>query len=152
MLLSVKTRKRIEDSFVGMKGKKHSEETRKKMSLAKLGWVGGMKGRKHSVDSKKKIGDSNRGEKSGRWKGGTTPVNKIIRSSGKYKEWRIAVLQRDNWTCVLCFKYGGDLHADHIRPFALYPELRFEITNGRTLCVECHKNTPTYGSKKKVVF
>lgn len=46
-----------------------------------------------------------------------------------------------NKTC----KKSLPLHADNIKPFALYPELRFEVTNGRTLCIPCHKKTGTYG-------
>lgn len=30
-----------------------------------------------------------------------------------------------------------------------FPELRFELSNGRTLCVECHQKTDTYGEKAK---
>lgn len=79
---------------------------------------------------------------------GQTPINKVIRKSVKYKAWRTLVFERDNYICQFCGIYGVYLHADHIKPFALYPELRFEIFNGRTLCVPCHKQTPTYGRTK----
>lgn len=75
--------------------------------------------------------------------------NRSIRYSKPIKEWRKAVFQRDDYTCQLCNKRGGVLNADHIKPFAEYPELRLELSNGRTLCIECHKKTPTWGVKKK---
>lgn len=89
------------------------------------------------------------GEKSFNWKGGKTPKDKNIRNSLEYNLWRKAVYERDNYTCVWCGKRGVKLNADHIKPFSLYPELRFAIDNGRTLCVKCHKTTDTYGSKSK---
>jgi len=61
------------------------------------------------------------------------------------REWRIAVFERDNYTCQLCGVRGGRLQADHIKPFKAFPELRHDLSNGRTLCVPCHKTTPTYG-------
>ena len=78
------------------------------------------------------------------WKGGITPLNQKIRGSVEYRLWRESVFKRDKYTCVWCGEVGGKLNADHIKPFAYYPELRFAIDNGRTLCVECHKTTESY--------
>lgn len=83
---------------------------------------------------------------------GKRTANKVIRQSTEYKKWRLSVFERDNYTCVECgdHNYEGrgktvELHADHIKPFALFPDLRFDINNGRTLCKPCHLNTGTYG-------
>jgi hypothetical protein len=88
-----------------------------------------------------------RGDKHYAWRGGVTPLHEKERKSRRYAEWRTAVFQRDNFTCVLCAKHGGYLHADHIKPFSMFPALRLDVSNGRTLCVPCHKATPTYGRK-----
>ena len=74
---------------------------------------------------------------------------RLIRDSREYKEWRSAVYKRDNYTCQSCGDLGVKLHADHIKPFAYFPELRFDLSNGRTLCVPCHTKTPTYGGRTK---
>lgn len=83
------------------------------------------------------------------WQGGKTPTAQKIRNSLETKNWRRAVYERDNYTCQLCNTRGGTLNADHIKPFALFPDLRFDVNNGRTLCVECHKKTPTYMRRMK---
>ena len=83
------------------------------------------------------------------WKGGVTKENDKIRKSYKYRKWRKAIFLRDNYTCQLCGKRGEYMHADHIKPFAYYPKLRFELINGRTLCVPCHRKTNTYGNNIK---
>ncbi len=91
-----------------------------------------------------------RGSKNWNWKGGKTKTQEYIRFSPEYKAWRKMVFERDNYTCVLCSNgSGGNLEADHIEPQSQYPELRFDINNGRTLCKECHRKTPTYGEKAK---
>lgn len=87
-----------------------------------------------------------RGANHPHWKGGISGWQNKIRSSLEYKEWRKAVYARDDYTCRQCGARGVELNADHIKPFALFPELRFELSNGRTLCVPCHKKTPTYGN------
>jgi 5-methylcytosine-specific restriction endonuclease McrA len=88
------------------------------------------------------------GSKNPLWKGGITPVNRAIRMSFEMKQWRVAVFKRDDYRCLDCGIKGGDIHADHIYPFAYFPRLRFDLNNGRTLCVECHRRTPTYGNRK----
>lgn len=93
--------------------------------------------------------EGHRGSKSHFWKGGLTAINKIIRGSYEYKLWRESVFQRDDYTCQFCFKRGGEIHADHIEPFAYFIDKRFDINNGRTLCAPCHRGTDTFGSKVK---
>ena len=92
---------------------------------------------------------SRKGENNNKWRGGITPFNKKIRNSEEYKLWRKSVFERDRYTCVWCGQIGGNLHADHIKQFAYYPELRLDINNGRTLCKPCHQKTDTYLKGKK---
>ena len=66
----------------------------------------------------------------------------MIRRSSEYQKWRKAVFKRDNYICQECLKKGNYLEAHHIKPFANYPDLRFEIENGLTLCKDCHKKIP----------
>lgn len=57
---------------------------------------------------------------------------------GEYRKWRIGVLRRDNWTCQECGRRGGLLQAHHIKSWVDYPELRYEVSNGKSLCPQCH--------------
>lgn len=124
-------------------GKKQSPQTLSKLSSIRKGKPAWNKGIKLPHLS---------GEKSHLWKGGITPLNRAIRTSLEYREWRAAVFKRDNHTCQECGVNGVTLNADHIKPFAYFPELRFELSNGRTLCVDCHKQTDTYGSKVRSLY
>ena len=68
----------------------------------------------------------------------------------EYKAWRNAVLIRDKFKCVICDRGKPAvkaLQADHIRSWARHPELRYDVSNGRTLCIRCHKKTLNYGRK-----
>ena len=163
---SVETKKKIS---LKNKGKKpwnkqiaHSPETRKKISEALKKKF--PNGRQFSLETKLKISNASkrlglkppvmRGENNYNWKGGITPINEKIRKSLEYKEWRTAIFKRDNYTCVWCGIHSGlgkavTLQADHIKPFALYPELRLIVENGRTLCENCHKKTDTFAGKIK---
>jgi hypothetical protein len=88
------------------------------------------------------------------WKGGVYPEHLLIRHSSEMKRWRREVFERDKFTCVSCgrSRKPGDrvvLHAHHIKSFAKFPEFRFEVSNGETLCTKCHKDTETYGVNLK---
>lgn len=121
-------------------GKKRDKETVEKTRAKMLGRVAWNKGKKVPQIS---------GEKNFNWKGGVTDKNQVIRTSLEYKQWRMSVLQRDRFECVMCgyrskmsYAHGDgkcDIRVDHIKPFSLYPELRLSIENGRTLCVACDK-------------
>jgi len=123
---------------MSMKGLKHSEETKKKLSLKMSQVLKGVKRKPFTAEHKKKLSEGKRGSKCHLWRGGVTKENKLIRSGYEYREWRIKVFKRDNWTCQVCKKIGGDLEAHHIKPFAKFKELRFELDNGVTLCKLCH--------------
>lgn len=104
------------------------------------------RGKKHWA-----YGLSRVGENSPNWKGGVTLENERIRHSKEYKKWRLLVFERDNFTCINCGdNKGGNLNADHIQPFSLYPELRLDLDNGRTLCEHCHKKIGWSPSKAQL--
>jgi hypothetical protein len=78
------------------------------------------------------------GENHPNWNGGITPEHNKIRNSPEGREWRLSVFGRDKFTCQACFKTGGDLRAHHINNFSTHEELRFDLDNGITLCINCH--------------
>lgn len=123
----------------GMLGKKQTKTHKDKISSSMIG-------KSKTLDARKNMSEAHKGEKNYNWKGGTEKINKVIRKSLEYRLWRTAVFERDNYTCIWC-GFKGYVEADHIKPFALFPELRFAIDNGRTLCKDCHKTTETYGNK-----
>lgn len=84
-----------------------------------------------------------RGEDHWNWKGGVSPVNQIERNSEKAITWRKQVFNRDSYTCRIC-ESKGQLQAHHILPWATFPENRFDVGNGLTLCVDCHNKIHIY--------
>lgn len=79
------------------------------------------------------------GENNWNWKGGVTPQNVLIRQSAEYKLWRKEVFEKDKYTCQCCGDdSGGNLEAHHIENFSSNEDLRFEISNGITMCRSCH--------------
>ena len=147
------------------KGKKlspHSEETRKKMSLARIG-------QKCSIETRLKIGVANTGkkrslefceamslfktgaispkkgrpspetsgEKNWRWISDRSLLKDDHKDRGGqlHREWSKSVKNRDGWKCKISNgDCSGRLEAHHILGWKSYPELRYQITNGITLC------------------
>lgn len=68
-------------------------------------------------------------------------IDRQLRYNKRSADWRKSVFERDNYTCQECGKRGGLLEAHHIKPFAYFPESRYDLNNGKTLCLECHNKT-----------
>jgi len=158
------------------KGKKLSEETKKKLSDALKGKM--PKNAKNLAEIGKKFRFvkgftpwnkgkkwlEQTGENSPLWKGGKTPLIRLLRTQAQYRQWRSDVFTRDEFTCQECSKKGKDafIEAHHIKSFAqiihdnkietreegINCEELWNINNGITLCHECHKLTDNYKNKK----
>jgi len=115
-------------------------------------------GKHHTKESKQKIRENRpnqSGNKNPAWKGGVTPLNKLIRKCDKYKEWINNIFKRDNFICMMCNIRGSDLNAHHIKEFnkiikennifilkdAINCNELWDINNGMTLCKKCHDKT-----------
>jgi hypothetical protein len=153
-------------------GKKHSADTKAKISASKIGkkrsadMIAKMCARRQSEEVKEKLRKLNLGKprpdylgnKNPFWKGGITAanwgLNKALRSTFEYRQWRSDVYTRDNFTCQDCGdNKGGNLEAHHKKGFqqiinehkittveqALACEELWNINNGVTLCKDCHK-------------
>ncbi len=196
-LNSIITRKKISKAKLGkpilkLRGKPKSEEHKRKMSLAKLG-------KRLSEEHKKKISENSTshrpevrakiiialikhnksgehrklarerwsGENNPKWKGGITPLNKLLRMNSKWKIWRELVFLRDNFTCQnpnckYCKnKIGVKLNAHHTITFSeilkknkiktieegLNCHQLWDINNGITYCAEFHLKSNLHPKK-----
>jgi 5-methylcytosine-specific restriction endonuclease McrA len=75
------------------------------------------------------------------WSGGP----KRPHLSPEYREWRIEIFTRDQYTCRFCGLRSASgveayLHAHHVVPVSADKSKAFDLDNGLTLCVECHRS------------
>ena len=161
--LSVAQQNRKYYKPVGMTGKVHSKETKIKMSEKAKGnknWLG----KKHSKKTKNLLSKIRIGAKNPAWKKGSSALSSRLRNINLYYEWRLKVFERDKFTCQECGdSTGGNLQAHHIIAFAdllqtykitstkegLLCKQLWELSNGITLCTECHKLTDSYAKNRK---
>lgn len=90
------------------------------------------------------------GDKNPNWKGGVHDVHLALRRTGAYRQWKIEALLRAENRCEGCSVENGticeccgtkiSLHVHHLKPFALFPELRFDPMNSEVLCPKCHRS------------
>jgi hypothetical protein len=127
-----------------LRGKKRTPETIEKMSKSMLGktpWNKGVQTGKLSYELRLKMSASHKKRLCHFWRGGITGGHEAIRKSVEYKIWRDMVYERDDFTCCICDRRGCVLNAHHIKSFSKYPESRFDVSNGITLCEKCHQQT-----------
>jgi len=138
-IASKKIRKKISLALTDKKRKPRTEKTKEKIRRAHLG-------KKFSEAHREKLSEAHllRWDKIGRKK----YTDQHVKDS-KYIKWRRTIFIRDNFTCQICKKVGGQLEAHHIKSWKIYPELRYNIDNGITLCKKCHTFTDNYKNKAK---
>jgi len=136
-----KKQRKIISSFMKknhpLKGKYHSEKTKRKMSLAKVGLISNMKGRTHKELSKIKMSATKLGVKIQEWKGySREPYDQSWNS-----KFRNAIRKRDNQICMLCKihreKLNQALSIHHIN----YDKKLTIPQNCISLCISCHSKT-----------
>lgn len=111
-----------------------------------------MLGKKHTEETKKKMSEMRQGENSANWKGGITTVELQVRHCFKSRQWVSDIFTRDDFICQECGDRGGKLNAHHIDLFsdiikrnniktldeALLCDELWNLNNGITLCKHCH--------------
>jgi hypothetical protein len=107
------------------RGFKHSSLTKQRLSAAAKLRFSDKKnhpwyGKKHSEESRSKMSRSGRGINKRahlpEWDGSRTPLHTKFINSVYWKKTREEVFQRDNFTCQLSGIRGGDLECHHIIP------------------------------------
>jgi len=122
-----------------------SPELKRQISELLKGKPSYWKGKKHSMESRVKISKAIRGKKHWNWKGGIESQYKRIRKGVDFKIWREKVFKQDNYVCWICEEKGKKLHPHHLKKFSNYPKLRFDVKNGLSLCEFCHKTYTKFG-------
>ncbi len=119
--------------------RKLSELSRDKIRQKALGRVMSDEAKAKALATKGHNGKLLRGARHPLWKGGR-PWERF--KDKQYLAWRNAVLERDNYICQQCRrqckKHERGLAAHHIKPYAQFSSLRYDINNGLTMCRQCH--------------
>ena len=66
-----------------------------------------------------------------------------------HKEWAKKVKQKDNYRCQVCFS-SEDLESHHLYGYEQVDSLRYELSNGITLCLKCHEKMHAIFGKEHI--
>jgi len=124
---------------IGYTGRKLSEKICKKISKA-------LKGKGYGKPNYKV-----RGKKNGNYKHGKSKLWRKSIKHFEYIQWRRKIFERDNYKCQHCGFHGsqGYITAHHIKSWFAYPDLRYNLDNGLTLCEPCHSKTDNYKGRAR---
>lgn len=82
-----------------------------------------------------------------------TKENKKERNKIEYRLWRLAVYERDWFTCQMPWcGMKWDIASHHIKKYSKHPELRYVLSNWITLCKHCHRKTIWNEEKYEELF
>lgn len=89
------------------------------------------------------------GDRNPVWNSSMTMEQRVkLRTNREHIDWAKAVKERDSYTCKACKQIGKQLHSHHLNSFSKFPEERYKLDNGVTLCKKCHWDFHTrYGKK-----
>ena len=96
-------------------------------------------GKHYGTEHRMKIRESNIRTKCGIDNVPPPSATQRDRKNMLFNEWRRAVVSHDDGRCVRCGEIDVKVHAHHIMPYSVYPELGIDKDNGITLCESCHK-------------
>jgi len=151
----LKIRKARKGKIGNNKGKHWKIKDTSNMNKDKIGKPSPMKGKNLSKETREKIGNSLRGEKSPLYIKDRTKLKKSEKKhlDTKYKYWMLEVKKRDNWICKLSdSECNGRIEAHHILNWIDYPEERYNINNGITLCQFHHPKKWTEEKRLITIF
>lgn len=90
--------------------------------------------------SRKNLPAVKRGDKHYNWNPNLTDEDRSDRRTVEYLSWVKSVYKRDGYKCVVCNKKVRKLEAHHLNCWSHFPEQRYNIENGTTVCRKCHTN------------
>lgn len=123
------------------KGRKRTQEFKSIRSERYTGEGNPFYNREHTFAVRKKLSAHNQGVPLEEWSGFSNSEYKRQWKCGKARRWSREIFERDNFTCKMCDKRGGNLEAHHIIPRRDRLDLQYDLDNGVTLCVGCHYKT-----------